>query len=64
MVRQEYYKITCLKGLNVTTTEIYSKANPEVKRKHIEDASRIRDINLDYSEEEKEELLEWLKNSI
>ena len=64
MVRQEYDKITCLKVLNVTTTEIYSKANPEVKRKHIEDASRIRDINLDYSEEEKEELLEWLKNSI
>lgn len=49
---------------SVTTTEIYSKANPEVKRKHIEDASRIRDISLDYSKEEKEELLEWLKNSI
>ena len=49
---------------SVTTTEIYSKANPEVKRKHIEDASRIRDISLDYSTEEKEELLEWLKNSI
>ena len=49
---------------SVTTTEIYSKANPEVKRKHIEDASRIRDIRLDYSKEEKEELLEWLKNSI
>ena len=49
---------------SVTTTEIYSKANPEVKRKHIEDASRIRDISFDYSTEEKEELLEWLKNSI
>lgn len=49
---------------SVTTTEIYSKANPEVKRKHIEDASRIRDINLDYSTKEKQELLEWLKNSI
>lgn len=49
---------------SVTTTEIYSKANPEVKRKHIEEASQILDINLGYSKEETDELLNWLKNNI
>ena len=49
---------------SVTTTEVYSKANPEVKRKHLEDASHTLNINLGYSAEKKNELLEWLKNSI
>lgn len=49
---------------SVTVTEIYSKANPEIKRKQIlENATRI-EIKDDYDEEEKENLLEWLKNSI
>lgn len=49
---------------SVTTTEIYSKANPEVKRKHIEEASRILNVDLGYSEKDTDELLEWLKNNI
>lgn len=49
---------------SVTVTEIYSKANPEIKRKQIlESASRI-EMKEDYEEEEKENLLEWLRNSI
>lgn len=49
---------------SVTVTEIYSKANPEIKRKQIlENASRI-EMKEDYEEEEKENLLEWLRNSI
>lgn len=33
---------------SVTTTEVYSKANPEVKRKHLEDAShRINITSID-----------------
>lgn len=49
---------------SVTVTEIYSKANPEIKRKQIlENASRI-EMKEDYEEKEKENLLEWLRNSI
>ena len=51
--------------VSVTTTEIYSKANPEIKRKHITEASKqlIGDDN-GYSDEEKDELLNWLKTFI
>lgn len=49
---------------SVTTTEIYSKANPEIKRKHLLEATQQLDIQDDYDEEEKNELLEWLKNAI
>ena len=50
---------------SVTTTEIYAKSNPEIKRKFLEEAA----LNIDskiviYSEEEKHSLLEWLKNNI
>lgn len=50
---------------SVTTTEIYAKSNPEIKRKFLEEAA----LNIDskivkYSEEEKHTLLEWLKNNI
>ena len=48
---------------SVTTTEIYSKANPEVKRKHLEKASEKIEVD-DYTKEEQSELLEWLKNNI
>lgn len=48
---------------SVTTTEIYSKANPEVKRRHLEKASeQIIDHN-DYDEGKQDELLSWLKNN-
>ncbi len=49
---------------SVTTTEIYSKVNPEIKRKHLETAAKCMDIDVTYSEQEKSELLLWLKNSI
>lgn len=49
---------------SVTTTEIYSKANPEVKRKHLlEVASKLK-IEDNYSDEEKDELLDWLKTKL
>lgn len=49
---------------SVTVTEIYSKTNPEIKRKYIlENAAKIEIID-DYDEEKKEDLLEWLKHSL
>lgn len=48
---------------SVTTTEIYSKANPEVKRKHLEKAAEKIEVD-DYTKEEQNELLEWLTNNI
>ena len=49
---------------SVTTTEIYSKANPEIKRKHIMNATKLIIDKEDYSEEQKADLLSWLKNNI
>lgn len=50
---------------SVTTTEIYSKANPEIKRKHIENATKtLIGDETDYSQSESDDLLEWLKNNI
>jgi integrase/recombinase XerD len=50
---------------SVITTEIYAKCNPELKRKYIiEAASQLDDSIQPYSNNEKDELLEWLKNNI
>lgn len=50
---------------SVTTTEIYAKSNPEIKRKFLEEAALNIDSKIvQYSEEEKHSLLEWLKNNI
>ena len=49
---------------SVTTTEIYAKANPEIKRKHLEQLSRKMNLKDSYTLEEKNELLDWLKNNI
>ena len=49
---------------SVTTTEIYAKANPEMKRKAIEDASSKVLPKEKFSAEEKEDLFEWLKTVI
>lgn len=50
---------------SVMTTEIYSKANPEIKRIRIEEATKtLLGDNIGYTEEEKNELLNWLKNNI
>lgn len=50
---------------SVITTEIYAKANPEIKRKYLENAASNIDISVNkFSEKEKESLLEWLKHNI
>ena len=49
---------------SVTTTEIYSKVNPEIKRKHLEAAANNLNIDLEYSKNEESELINWLKNNI
>lgn len=50
---------------SVTTTEIYAKSNPEIKRKFLEEAALNIDSIVDkYSEKEKQTLLDWLKNNI
>lgn len=48
---------------SVITTEIYAKANPEVKRKHIEAATKeLIGEHRDYSDCEKDRLLSWLSS--
>lgn len=50
---------------SVTTTEIYAKCNPELKRKYLEQASNlITDSIEEYNENEKTALLSWLRNNI
>ncbi len=49
---------------SVTTTEIYAKSNPEIKRKAIEEASPKVLPKEKFSAEEKEDLFEWLKTVI
>ncbi len=47
-----------------TTTEIYAKSNPEIKRKAIEEASPKVLPKEKFSIKEKEDLFEWLKTVI
>lgn len=50
---------------SVTTTEIYAKCNPELKRKYIEQASNLITEQIEeYNSKEKSTLLEWLRNNI
>lgn len=49
---------------SVTTTEIYAKSNPEIKRKAIEEASLKVLPKEYYSVKEKEDLFEWLRTVI
>lgn len=50
---------------SVTTTEIYARCNPELKRKYIEEASSfIIETIPDYSKTEKDDLLLWLRKNI
>lgn len=50
---------------SVTTTEIYARSNPEIKRKYLEEAAINIDTSINrYSAKEKETLLQWLKNNI
>ena len=48
---------------SVTTTEIYSKANPEIKRKHLEEATKRVIDHEDYDDRKKQKLLNWLKKN-
>lgn len=50
---------------SVTTTEIYARSNPEIKRKFLEAAATNIDVAVDkFSSQEKQTLLDWLKNNI
>lgn len=49
---------------SVTTTEIYAKSNPEIKRKAIEEASPKVLPKEKFTVKEKEDLCEWLKTVI
>ena len=50
---------------SVTTTEIYAKANPKIKRRFLENASTKIDLSMTrYSQKDKETLMDWLKNNI
>jgi integrase/recombinase XerD len=49
---------------SVTTTEIYAKSDPEIKRKAIEEASPKVLPKEKFSTKEKEDLCEWLKTVI
>lgn len=50
---------------SVTTTEIYARSNPEIKRRFLEEAALDIDQSISrFSEKEKQTLLDWLKNNI
>ena len=49
---------------SVETTQIYAKANPEIKRKFIEKAGDALIIEDKYSKEEKTDLINWLRENI
>lgn len=49
---------------SVVTTEIYARTNPETKRKAIEKHSEELSKMVRYSSKEKNDLLNWLKNSL
>jgi integrase/recombinase XerD len=49
---------------SVTTTEIYAKTNPELKRKFLEESSVSLGVTSKYSKQDKEDLLRWLTKNI
>ncbi len=49
---------------SIVATERYAKSNPEVKRKAIEAASPNVLPPEQYSEKQKEEMMEWLRSII
>jgi site-specific recombinase XerD len=49
---------------SITTTEIYAKANPEIKRKILTENSMLAGAGIRYGEKEKGDLLDWLKNNL
>ena len=49
---------------SITTTEVYAKTNPEIKRKAIENNSQNIKVNDKYDDKNKNDLLNWLKNYV
>ena len=49
---------------SITTTEIYAKTNPEIKRKAIEKHLENLSKKIHYFEKEKQDLLSWLKQDL
>lgn len=49
---------------SVTTTELYAKANPELKREALEAASAKVIKKSGYSAKEKKDLIDWLKEEV
>jgi integrase len=49
---------------SITTTEVYAKTNPDIKRKYITENSASFSTSKKYNYKEKENLLNWLKNNI
>jgi site-specific recombinase XerD len=49
---------------SVTTTEIYAKTNPDIKRKILTESNLATDVGAHYDMKEKQDLLEWLKNNL
>ena len=49
---------------SVTTTEVYAKTNPELKRKFLEESSVSLGAASRYSKQNKEDLLQWLSKNI
>ena len=50
--------------VSVTTTEVYAKTNPELKRKFLEENSVSLGVTSKYSKQNKEDLLQWLTRNI
>jgi hypothetical protein len=49
---------------SVTTTEVYAKISPVIKKRHLLEHSVVLGDGGKYSLSEKNNLLEWLRNNI
>jgi site-specific recombinase XerD len=49
---------------SVTTTEIYAKTNPEIKRRIIEQNELVGSVSEHYTKGERDDLLEWLRTNL
>ena len=49
---------------SVTTTEIYAKTNPEIKRRILTENNMLASSGVQYESDKKVDLLEWLKHNL
>lgn len=49
---------------SVVTSEVYAKTNPKIKEEEIKKHGASLNLNSDYSEDKKSELIEFLKNKL